>query len=337
MKQVLIGLFMGILFLPIRAQDFQLSQFYAAQMLINPGFTANTIQDKLSLNYRNQWPAVPNANPFVTYAFGYEHNFEEFNSGVGLQVFNDKAGIAALRTTGVYGSYAYRFRITRKFSIKPGLQLGYVNRYINFQELVFNDQLQTGASTTSSTQDFDANAVRYLDINAGGVAFTEDFWVGVALHHLNRPNLSMFNGNMQLPVKFSIQGGYNIPLKKNIKKQLVSEFTTAFNYRHQEPRDQLDLGGYFKYRPMMFGIWYRGIPLKNLDAKNINHESVIVLIGYYNNGFRCGYSFDMTVSRLTAATSGGAHEISASYEFANRKNLNKRRRRSRMMIPCPKF
>jgi type IX secretion system PorP/SprF family membrane protein len=337
MKRKLLYLFGLFWCAEIGAQDFQLSQFYAAQMLINPAFTANTVQDKFSLNYRNQWPAVPNANPFVTYAFGYEHNFEAINSGVGLQVFNDKAGIAALRTTGVYGSYAYRFRITRKFSIKPGLQMGYVNRFLNFQDLIFNDQLQSGASTTSSTQDFDANALRYLDINTGGVAFTDAYWVGIALHHLNRPNLSLFNKDMLLPIKFSLHAGYNIPLKKNTKKQIISEFTAAFNFKRQTPRDQLDIGGYFKYKPMMFGLWYRGIPLKNLDAKNINHESMIVLIGYYNNGFRMGYSFDLTLSRLTAATSGGAHEISASYEYANRRNLNKRRLRSRMMIPCPKF
>jgi len=62
------------------AQDAQFSQFYAAPLIINPALTGNTIQDRFSLNYRNQWPAVPNSKAFTTYAFSYEHNFDDYNS-----------------------------------------------------------------------------------------------------------------------------------------------------------------------------------------------------------------------------------------------------------------
>ena len=85
----------------IVAQDAQFSQFYAAPLIINPALTGNTIQDRFSLNYRNQWPAVPNSKAFTTYAFSYEHNFDDSNSAIGALVYHDRAGLAGLRTTSL--------------------------------------------------------------------------------------------------------------------------------------------------------------------------------------------------------------------------------------------
>lgn len=319
------------------AQDFQFSQFYATPMLINPAFTGNTVQSRATLNYRNQWAAIPNSKGYNTFAFGYEHNFESFNSGLGLQVVHDRAGVAALQTTSVLMSYAYRFRLTRKFSIKSGLQFGVGNRHINFNELVFNDQLQTGAGTSASHQDYQDQSRYFLDINAGAIGYSKYYWFGVSVSHLNNPDISLMGTGEKLDLKYSAHAGYKYPLKKNIKKKIISSATFAFNYKHQGNRDQLDLGLYFSYKPVLFGLWYRGIPGKNIEATFPNNDAIIVLAGYSNEGFKVGYSYDLTVSKLTAATSGGAHEISVSLEFASRKNQRKRRRRSRFMIPCPKF
>ena len=115
-------------------------------------------------------------------------------------------------------------------------------------------------------------------------------------------------------------------MKKDAKKRLVSSFTLTANYKHQKMRDQLDFGGYFSYSPVLFGLWYRGLPVKNITSELPNNDAIIVLVGYSKNGFTLGYSYDLTVSKLTAATSGGAHEISISLEMASRKSQRKRRR-----------
>ncbi|UTW61225.1 type IX secretion system membrane protein PorP/SprF [bacterium SCSIO 12741] len=320
-----------------RAQDAQFSQFYANPVLINPAFIGNTIQSRFTANYRNQWAGVPNSTGFTTYAFGYEHNMENYNSGIGLQFLHDRAGTGALRTTTVMLGYAYRIRVTRHFSIKTGLQFGVGNRFIDFSELTFNDQLQTGSNVSSAEADFRQAARYYMDINVGAIGYTRMYYFGVSLLHLNRPDISLLGNGVRIPVKFHLHGGYKIPVKRDIKKRIKSEVTIAANYKHEGNRDQLDIGGYFNYKPVMFGLWYRGIPLKNIEPQFINNDAIVILVGYNKDGFALGYSFDLTVSKLTAATSGGAHEVSVKFEFASRKNQRKRRRRSRFMIPCPKF
>lgn len=331
-----IAFFLGISMLGL-AQDFQFSQFYATPLLMNPAFTGNTIQSRVSLNYRNQWAAVPNSLGFNTYSFSYDHNFASFNSGLGLQVIHDRAGTGQLQTTAVLFSYAYQIRMNRKFSIKPGLQFGLGNRHINFDELVFNDQLQTGASTSAVSQEYNDRSRYYLDLNAGAIGFTKSMWFGFSLHHLNKPDISLLGNGDPLEMKFSAHAGYKLPLKKNIKKVVISALTLTANYKSQGKRDQLDVGGYFSYVPIVFGLWYRGIPVKNIEKGLPNNDAIIVLVGFNKNGFRIGYTYDLTVSKLSAATSGGAHEVSMSLEMASKKSQRQRRKRSRLFIPCPKF
>ena len=95
----------------------------------------------------------------------------------------------------------------------------------------------------------------------------------------------------------------------------------------------MDVGLYFTYEPVVFGMSYRGIPFKTIDGYPDN-ESVIFLAGITTNGLSIGYSYDYTISSLTART-GGAHEVSIRYEFflGNRRKPPKNVRQ----LPCPKF
>jgi hypothetical protein len=46
---------------------------------------------------------------------------------------------------------------------------------------------------------------------------------------------------------------------------------------------------------------------------------------------RVGYSYDFTISNLVSST-GGAHEVSITYEFKTTRKREKPR-----MVPCPEF
>ncbi len=97
--------------------------------------------------------------------------------------------------------------------------------------------------------------------------------------------------------------------------------------------DQFDAGLYYTHEPLVVGVWYRGLPFKPLEGVN-NHESAIFLLGFTKDNLNIGYSFDYTISKL-GINSGGAHEVSISYEFSladPRKPPRNVRR-----IPCPKF
>jgi hypothetical protein len=89
----------------------------------------------------------------------------------------------------------------------------------------------------------------------------------------------------------------------------------------------LDMGLYYTIEPAIIGIWYRGLPV---FPKNTNVGAIAVSLGYMYKAVRIGYSYDFTLTRLITQT-GGAHEISASYTFAEKK----KRRVKHKMVPCP--
>ncbi|MCF6185534.1 MAG: SpoIIE family protein phosphatase, partial [Bacteroidales bacterium] len=88
----LIG-FLVVLFFVSEAGTAQIahySQFYSTPMTIAPSFAGLTEASRLSLNYRDQWPAIPGV--FRTYSVGVDNYFNRAKSGVGLLFFRDVAG-----------------------------------------------------------------------------------------------------------------------------------------------------------------------------------------------------------------------------------------------------
>jgi len=332
MRQALFILFVVLFSWNAYGQDPQFSQFYSAPMYLNPAFAGNTLQSRFVANYRNQWPSIPGA--FVSYALSYDHNFEDINSGVALAIQHDKAGSAGLRYTNFATQYSYTIKLSRRWAAKPGLNFSYTIRDIDYSELLFGDQLlsQNSSSISVPTRE---KPVTYADIGAGGLLYSRNVWVGMAAQHLNQPNQSLIGGESKLPIRFSLHGGYNITVSKSVKKLTLSSITLTGNYKAQQKWDQLDLGLYFDYKPFVVGLWYRGLPALKSEEGNINHDALVVLLGYKINDFRVGYSYDLTISRLLTNT-GGAHEISVIYEFAS-SDKKRKRKRQRFLVPCAKF
>lgn len=97
---------------------------------------------------------------------------------------------------------------------------------------------------------------------------------------------------------------------------------------------QLDLALYYFKNPIVFGIWYRGLPgFKAYQPGYGNNDALALIVGLRKNGFRIGYSYDITISRLVSST-GGAHELTLSYTKCP---LRKRMSRAKKVVPCPKF
>lgn len=316
----------------LKAQDAHFTQFYADQTYLSPAFAGTTAQNRMALMFRDQWPAIPGA--FITYAAAYDHYLGDLNSGIGLRVMHDKAGSGGLRYTSVAGQYAYEIELKRKVFLRPALQFGYVNHAVDYSKLVFGDQLARGSSV-GTYEHLETVSVGYADMGTGLLLFTPRMWLGVSVHHLNRPNQSLLDGESIVPRKFSAHGGYRWNIRTPVIKQHPESFVAAFNYRSQGLYDQLDLGAYYERHPMFAGLWYRGIPLfKAYRPGYANNDALALVVGVMVNDLRIGYSYDMTISRLAWRTAG-AHEISVVYEWAD-----KRRKRSmarRRIVPCAKF
>ena len=331
----LIGL--SLFYLQATAQDPEFSQYYAAPLYLNPAFTGTTNDHRFIANYRNQWPNV--ARGYATYAFSYDYNLTGLNSGFGFMAMQDQAGSASLKSTEFNFLYSYKWQISSKWVIASGLNFGYASRSIDFNKLIFADQLQfdnTGTTPSSDPALANAGQARYFDFKAGALAYNRNFWLGFAVNHLNEPNRSLLNQYAYVPVKVTAHGGVRIPLYQGVfKRDRIPVLSPSFVYKRQGNFEQLDVGAYLLYDPIVFGLWYRGIPVsKNADHRP-SQDAVVLILGFQFDRLEVVYSYDFTVSRL-GADSGGAHEVALKYRIEIPANAKVKKKKDKF-IPCPTF
>lgn len=317
------------------AQDPEFSQYYAAPLYLNPAFSGTATDHRLIANYRNQWPNIQNA--FETSAFSYDYNLDRYNSGVGVLVMTDKAGSANLKSTQFNFQYAYKVKLSDNMVLSSGLNFGVGSRSIEFNKLVFYQQIdfsRGGDYVPPPPSNLNLEGQTYFDFGAGMLVYSRKVWLGVAVSHLNRPNRSLLGDESAIPVKTSVHGGVRIPLYHGVfKRERTASIAPSFVYKQQGNFDQLDLGTYFFYEPVVVGLWYRGIPVQQNAADNISHDAVVVVLGFQLKNVELSYSYDITVSEL-GPISGGAHEVGLKLKV---ERTNQRKRKRERYIPCPTF
>jgi type IX secretion system PorP/SprF family membrane protein len=355
MKKLYLGsILLSLVCLNSMAQDAQFSQFYAAPMYQNPAFAGSAYAPRLIANYRNQWPSI-NAN-FVTSAFSVDHYIEKLNSGIGVMVVNDSQGPGRLKSTEMSGIYSYQIQLGEENFLRLGAQGTYSNKSLDYLGLTFGDQYTNRGLTGNASNDPFANKnnispITFVDYSGGALFYNSKTWLGVTMHHINRPTYTFLNTGAASPIagcptgdclprKLSVSGGLKIPLDNpysnaaNIGKEF--SVSPAFLYKRQGKFDQLDLGFYATYSALTAGLWYRGIPIKKKNITRTNHDAFVFLLGYRQDSFSIGYSYDITISSLGFAT-GGSHEISIAYQLEPFERSNQRKSRNKKELSCPKY
>jgi len=312
-------------------QDPQYSQFYANPMYLNPAFAGTSEQHRIVGNFRDQWPSIPGS--FVSFSLSYDVNISEASSGLGFYINRDQAGSGSLSTTTMGGMYAYEIKIDNKFAIRPALGVAYGVRQVDITKLRFGDQLLTG-NDISLQSNLINDRVGYMDLSTGLVLYSNKFWIGYSMFHLNKPNNSLLGQTNIISPLHSVHVGYRLPIGRTVKREIVRSLTIAANYKKQGAWDQMDIGMYYFIKPFVMGVWYRGIPIiKGYKKGDKNSDAIVVLAGVHFNNFKFAYSYDITISEIWGNT-GGAHELSVIYEY---QNPHKKRRRRRVKLACPKF
>jgi type IX secretion system PorP/SprF family membrane protein len=279
------------------------------------------------MNHRNQWPAVPGV--FHTYSISFDKALPNFNSGIGVLATYDVAGSGDLSTTNIGLLYSYDFNINRDWHIRPGVMFKFYYLGLDIYKLVFNSQL-TGSGTTPSVYPPPFDNVADVDFATSAMVYNDRIWAGFTLDHLLVPKTSFYGDDANVPIKFNLFGGTQILRKTRLKVKLQEVLSVAVNFQKQAKFYQTDVGVYYYRDPLIFGLWYRGIPFVTSQAG----DAIIGLVGIKTSQFHFGYSYDFTISNLISSTAG-AHELSIIYEFTSMSlKSNKRRIRA---IPCPEF
>jgi type IX secretion system PorP/SprF family membrane protein len=301
----------------LSAQDPQFTQFYANPLYLNPALAGSQICPRVCFNFRDEWPNI--SGTYVTTSASFDKVAEPLHGGIGLMATNDEAGQNTIRTTTINGIYSYIQPLSRKFSIAAAMQVTYTQKVVDWSKLTFGDQIDPVQGPVRPTAEVRGlGAKSNLDISSGIVGYTDNFFVGFAVHHLTQPNESVYeSGNSILPIRYTLHAGTNLFVGDKKNPELI--VSPNIIWQKQQDFEELCLGLYLKKDAIVGGLWYR------------NRDAFIFLIGFEKNGFRAGYSYDLTVSRLTNTTAG-SHEISLSKRFTCKK-----RKPHYRLIQCPGF
>lgn len=318
------------------SQDAEFSQFYAAPLYLNPAFAGLHYCPRVIVNFRDQWPGPGLNNVYITSAASYDQHFDKMSGGIGAYVMSDRAGGGILNTTSIATMYAYQLRLNEFLTMKAALQAGIAQRSIDWSKLVFEDQIDPrtgfvdGNGIANPTQELPpTNATKlYMDFSAGALIFNPKFFAGLSVKHLTRPDESLLGGSQRSPVplRYNFHGGAVIKLDRSLKTR--SELSPNIMYTTQHLFKQLALGSYISRSSLFAGVWYR-----NFTHPQVSSDAMIIILGFKKDIFKFSYSYDLTVSQLTAA-SGGAHELSLALNFCDGDNFLNTKKNARP-IDCP--
>ena len=330
-KRILYFVICLLIFSESFGQDPTFSQFYANPLYLAPSFAGATEDSRFSMTYRNQWPA---AGAYHTYSVSFDKALPNFNSGIGILATYDVAGSGDLGTTNLGLVYSYDFNINSEWHIRPGINFKFHYLGLDITKLVFSSQLR-GTGTSPSIYPPPMENVSDIDFTTSAIIYNDRIWGGFTLDHLLAPKVSFYgNSSTTIPVKFNVFGGMQILNNSRLRQQMYEVLSVAINFQKQANHYQTDLGLYYLKHPLIFGVWYRGMPFMTSRDKTFQAgDAIIGLVGIKTEQFRLGYSYDFTISSLVTSTKG-AHEVSLTFEFNNQ---NKGRQRRIRAIPCPEF
>lgn len=348
MKKIFIVFFL-VLELQLMAQDPCSSQFFFNPLYLNPAFAGFNKNARIGTDYRNQWTAIP--SKFVTYNCWGDIYTPLF--GFGFIAMKDVSGEGFLKTTSIGVIQSYEILIPKVIRIRTGYNITIANKRIDWNKLVFSDQLDglQGQVYNSSATPGNAEGKTYADFTAGVILdlpkiktikkFTITNTCGLTVNHLTEPNdgLSGSTG-AALPFKSTIHYTMVVEILKDRISKSSFFVSPNFVYEKQGRFTTTNVGFYVSKKPMIGGFFYR----KRTIADMKDDDSFIVFMGMHKAvnkefGFRIGYSYDFTLNEL-AANALGSHEISIVAEFNNIKLFNKSeniRKRNKKIADCTDF
>lgn len=316
------------------SQDVHFSQYNYSPLMQNPA-NAGVFPDDLRtvINYKNQWAEV--ASPYRTIAFSCDAGFykkDKMNDGflgVGIQFFNDQAGDSKMGTTQLSLSLSGGKKLSANSLVSVGIQGGCFQKKFDgtalkwanqWDGMNYNPALPTGETVLSGTlfrPDISAgilwNYSRGEMYSTANDAFQAH--AGIAMFHVNNPNISFTGNTDKLTTKYIFHGGVIAGIK-NTSLSLLPDFMIAL----QNPAKEIIAGMYFKHR-IREDSKYTGF-IKGASFLYGAHyrfgDAIIPSIQLEFSNYAFGIGYDINTSGLTKASSGlGGIEISLRYFVPN--------------------
>jgi type IX secretion system PorP/SprF family membrane protein len=323
------------------AQDVHFSQFFETPLLRNPSL-AGIFQGDIRVQsiYRTQWATV--ATPFQTGSLNFDMK-KPIGKGLdfvsmGLQMMYDKAGAASLSTISALPIINYSKALSGEKNkyLSLGFMGGFVQRSFDRTRITTNNQYDANGYNPSlpDGEPFSLSNFSYLDGSIGisfnsGMGYdkpTNNYFVGLAYHHFNRPKNSFYkNPEVELQPKIVFSSGVKFSINE------TSYFTIHADYSQQGTYEELIGGALYSYK--IGDDLDNPIYTIHLGAFLRASDAIIPIVKLDFQPISLAFSYDANISNLKTVSQGrGGVEFSLSYiGFFDKYQSSK-------FIPlCPKF
>lgn len=312
-RRYILAIVLAVMTVTVGAQDFLLSQPWAATTVIAPSFAGYTGGGRVFATYRNQWSSIKGSQ---TGLVSYDQYFHPIRSSFGANLNYTSYAAGMLAQLQFNLQYNYAVQMTQDWYFRPGLQLGVFYRTVDLSKATFVDQIAADGSVIG-TSSFQADQTSMVRFDAAvSIMFTGPyFFGGVCADRLFGNSISITNQpSTRQNIKLNVFAGGMIPISQGYGKyDPKDDVTFAALYQWQGQYHQIDIDAMYHRKYLMVGIGYRGIPFYSPDGLT-STDALKVMIGGSIAGFSLSYSYDVSLSKL-ANVSGGSHEIVLTYRF----------------------
>ncbi|RMD76120.1 MAG: type IX secretion system membrane protein PorP/SprF [Bacteroidetes bacterium] len=301
------------------AQDIHFTMYDMAPLSLNPAHTgAYEGTFRIGGIYRDQWASIM-PNQFTTPMFYLDAPVLMVGKrnwvGVGMMMYQDKAGVARLRNGTVQFSGAFHLALDKKsdYVLTLGLQGGMVQRDfdITSPEVLLGDELLAGTPGASPDRTVQEPRANYLDM-ATGVMFRArmndetTFTAGIAAHHINKPKYSLLQQNSKaITQPLRLNGHMRVDYQYN---ELLTLSPTLL-FQNMAGTNEIILQGWGKYLikkeqdlSLIGGLGYRLA------------DAAMVIVGAQYQDWKVALSYDINTSSLRRASNyRGGFEIALGY------------------------
>lgn len=318
---------------PATAQDIHFSQFFETPLLRNPSLAGIFSGDyRVQAVYRDQWNSVTTAYKTVSLNGEYKMPVGRGNDflTLGLQMLQDRAGTISWVSTSVLPAINYHKSLsdTRTSYLSVGFMGGWVQKRFDRTKMTTNslyDGLGDGEINLQPQYSYwDASVGMSYNAQLNDNP-ENNFYLGAAYHHFNRPKNSFFRDpRVELMPKTDISAGVRFAVTE------ASYLTLQANQSFQSQFKETMVGGLY------------GIKLGDVDKPTyVLHgglftrlnDAIIPVVKVDYAPFAFSFSYDVNISKLSTSSYGrGGFELGLSYVgFSDRENGALR------AVVCPRF
>ncbi|MGB2116844.1 MAG: type IX secretion system membrane protein PorP/SprF [Flavobacteriaceae bacterium] len=229
-------------------------------------------------------------------------SFSDLNFAIGLDVVSHQVEEFGLLENQINLSYIYKMSLNYNTYFLPSLYIGFLNRSLKSENLVFEDQLNllTGFIASSSidpASNLDQSATGF-DVGASGIIYNENYLLGLAIKHINQANISL-NQEVEEPrdMSISLQAAYEFDLNKYNRSALPRN---TYLFFYVSANKQGELMRFYANQELQLNSFVIGINQKvtSLEAFNFTNIGFNTGIAVGNIDFNVGYSFPVTSENI---------------------------------------